>query len=298
MTAMTQTLETHTSENGTATTAGAKLHARAQHGRTAETMIHVPPATAPTRLIEGLPAEAKDSLTWAETLSFGRYTHLELARGTRLRITDPNGDACVHAVLIRSGAQHERLNVADTVKVPWQAYMTTGHPLLSDAGRLMATVVADSSGQHDALTGTTHLAGNTAKYGAGSAHSLSPAGRELLTLGGMKHGISQKELPPSVSFFKGVTVERDGSITFAGSAGAGAAVELLLHMDAVLVLANTAHPLDPRPEFTGSAVDIVAWQAPQDLEALKSGTLNVDLGPEGRLALHNTELDYNARTSA
>lgn len=295
MIAMTQTLE---SAPGTATTAGAKLHARAQHGRAAETMIHVPPASAPARLTQNLPAEAKDSLTWAETLAFGRYTHLELARGTRLRLTDLDGDACVHAVIIRSGAQHERLNVADTVKVPWQAYMTTGHPLLSDAGRLMATVVADSSGNHDALTGTTNLAGNTAKYGAGSAHSPSPAGRELLTLGGMKHGVGQRELPPSLSFFKGVTVDRNGRTQFAGSAGAGAAVELLLHMDAVLVLANTAHPLDPRPDFTGSAVDIVAWRAPQDLAALVDGTLAVGLGPEGRLALHNTELDYNARTSA
>lgn len=298
MIAMTQTLETRTPENGTATTAGAKLHARAQHGRTAETMIHVPPAAAPERLTRNLPGEAQDSLTWAETLAFGRYTHLELARGTRLRLTDLDGDACVHAAILRSGAQHERLNVADTVKVPWQAYITTGHPLLSDAGRLMATVVADSSGQHDALTGTTSLAGNTAKYGAGSAHSPSPAGRELLTLGGMKHGVSQRQLPPSLSFFKGITVERDGSIQFAGSAGAGAAVELLLHMDAVLVLANTAHPLDPRPDFTGSAVDIVAWRAPQDLAALVEGTSTVHLGPEGRLALNNTELDYNARTSA
>ena len=298
MIAMTQTLETRTSENGTATTTGAKLHARAQHGRTAETMIHVPPTSAPARLTEDLPGEAASALTWAETLAFGRYTHLELARGTRIRITDLDGDACVHAVIVRSGAQHERLNVADTVKVPWQAYMTTGHPLLSDAGRLMATVVADSSGKHDALTGTTHLAGNTAKYGAGSAHSASPAGRELLTLGGMKHGVSQRQLPPSISFFKGITVDPGGSIQFAGSAGAGAAVELLLHMDAVLVLANTAHPLDPRPEFTGSAVDIVAWRAPQDLEALRDGTLNVELGPEARLALHNTELDYNARTTA
>ncbi|MFJ5958304.1 urea amidolyase associated protein UAAP1 [Paenarthrobacter sp. NPDC092416] len=292
---MTETLQ---NAPGTATTAGAKLHARAQHGRTSDTMIHVPPASAPARLTEALSQEARNSLTWAETLASGRYTHLALARGTRIRITDLDGDACVHAVIIRSGSQHERLNVADTVKVPWQAYMTTGHPLLSDAGRLMATVVADSSGKHDALAGTTHLAGNTAKYGAGSAHSISPAGRELLTLGGMKHGISQRQLPPSVSFFKGVTVDGDGRFRFVGSAGAGAAVELLLHMDVVLVLANTAHPLDPRPEFAGSAADIVAWRAPQDLQALVDGTLNVDLGPEGRLALQNTELDYNARTSA
>lgn len=299
---MTQTLEaaaatSGTGTGGTATTAGARSHARAQHERSTETMIHVPAASAPVRLTDGLPAGARESLTWAESLAFGRYTHFELARGTRIRLTDTDGDASVHAAVFRSGAKHERLNVADTVKVPWQAYLREGHPLLSDAGRLMATVVADTSGRHDALTGTTNRVGNEAKYGAGSAHSTSPAGRELLTLGALKHGISQRELPPSVSFFKGVSVDSGGVLQFTGSAGAGAAVELLLHMDLVLVLANTAHPLDPRTEFTGSAVDIVAWRAPQDLQALAAGTLGVEIGPEHRLALHNTEHDFNARTS-
>lgn len=308
MTDMTQTLETAqaaagttaagTTAAGTATTAGARAHARAQHGRTSGTMIHVPASAAPERLTAGLPAQAAASLTWAESLAFGRYTHLELARGTRIRLTDTDGDACVHAVLFRAGAGYERINVADTVKVPWQAYLGQGHPLLSDAGRLMATIVTDSSGRHDALTGTTSLAGNQAKYGAGSAHSTSPAGRELITLGALKHGISQREVPPSISFFKGIAVDADGGIRFTGSAGAGTAVELLLHMDAVLVLANTAHPLDPRPDFTGSAVDIVAWQAPEDLPALAAGGLGFTPGPEHLLALQNTEHDFSARTSA
>ncbi|WLQ08638.1 DUF1989 domain-containing protein [Arthrobacter oryzae] len=305
---MTQTIESAqtaagtatvgTAAAGTATTAGARAHARAQHGRTTDTMMYVPAAAAPECLTAGLPEAAAASLTWAESLAFGRYTHLELARGTRIRLTDTDGDACVHAVLFRAGASFERINVADTVKVPWQAYLGQGHPLLSDAGRLMATLVADSSGRHDALTGTTNLAGNQAKYGAGSAHSASPAGRELLTLGALKHGISQREVPPSISFFKGTTVDADGGIRFTGSAGSGSAVELLLHMDAVLVLANSAHPLDPRPGFTGTAVDIVAWQAPQDLEALAAGGLGFTPGPEHLLALQNTEHDFTARTSA
>lgn len=295
---MTHTLETTETVVGTATTAGARAHARSQHARTANTMIHVPAVSAPERLTARLDARAREAVTWAESLAFGRYTHIELARGTRIRLTDTDGDACVHAVLFRGGSHHERINVADTVKVPWQAYLGQGHPLLSDAGRLMATVVADSSGRHDALTGTTNRAGNEAKYGAGSAHSASPAGRELLTLGALKHGISQRELPPSVSFFKGITVDPGGGIRFDGSAGAGPGVELLLHMDLVLVLANTAHPLDPRPTFTGSAVDIVAWQAPQDLWALAAGELGLKPGPEQLLALQNTEHDHKARTSA
>ena len=227
-------------------------------------MRHVPAASAPQRLTAGLPAAAK-RLTWAESVAFGRYTALPLARGTRIRLTDTDGDACVHVLLYRSGMLHERLNVADTVKVPWQAYPTAGHPLLSDAGRLMGTIVADTSARHDALTGTTTLAGNTSRYGAGTVHSGSPAGRELLTLAALKQGLGARDVAPSLSLFKGIRVDPDGSIQFTGGAGAGAAVEILLQMDAVVLLANTAHPLDPRPEFTGTAVDVVAWHAPEDL---------------------------------
>ena len=286
---------TESPATGTATTAGARAHAREQHGRTVETMRFVPASTAPARLTEGLPDGA--SPTWAESLAFGRYTTMSLARGTRIRLTDTSGDACVHTLLYRAGALHERLNVADTVKVPWQAYPGTGHPLLSDAGRLMATIVADTSSRHDALTGATTLEGNAARYGAGTAHSASPAARELLTLGALKSGLGPADVAPSLSFFKGITVDPAGSIAFTGSAGPGAAVELLLQMDAVLVLANTAHPLDPRPDFTGTAVDIVAWHAPQDLAALAAGTLTGALPPEHLQALQNTEHDLTARNA-
>ncbi len=260
----------------TATTAGARAHARAQHGRTAPAMRQVPP-----------PAP----LTWSETVAFGRYTTMALGRGTRLRLTDTAGDACVAMLLHRTEAPHERLTVADTVKVPWQAYLGAGHPLLSDAGRLLATIVADSSGHHDALTGTTTLAGNTARYGAGAAHSASPAGRELLLLGVLKHGLGPRDVPPSISFFQAVRVEQGGALTFSGSAGPGRAVDLLMQTDLLVTLANTAHPLDPRPEFTGSAVDVRAWHAPEELAALAAS----ELPPEHRRALENTEHDLMAR---
>jgi urea carboxylase-associated protein 2 len=290
---MTQTTETP----ATATTAGARTHAREQHGRTADTMRHVPAASVPARLTAGLPDGATERLSWAESVAFGRYTALPLARGTRIRLTDADGDACVHVLLYRSGALHERLNVADTVKVPWQAYPTAGHPLLSDAGRLMATIVADTSARHDALTGTTTLAGNTSRYGAGTAHSSSPAGRELLTLGALKQGLGARDVVPSISLFKGIRVDPDGSIRFTGGAGAGAAVEILLQMDAVVLLANTAHPLDPRPDFTGTAVDVVAWHTPHDLDRLTDGLLTGPLSPEHRQALNNTEHDLTARNA-
>ncbi|MDX1889052.1 urea amidolyase associated protein UAAP1 [Mycolicibacterium sp. 050158] len=275
----------------TATTAGAKAHARAQHGRTADFMRHVPASSSPTAP-EGIPA---GNLIWSETVAPGGYTTAVLARGSRIRLTDVDGEACAHLLVHRADAPHERLNVADTVKVPWQAYLTTGHPLLSGFGRVLATVVADTSGAHDALTGTTTLAGNEKRYGSGAPESPSPAGRELLLLAALKHGLGPRDLPPSVSFFKGVAVDAEGAFTWQGSAGPGATVDLLLHVDAIVSLANTAHPLDPRPAFTCSPLRVHAWGAADELDSLAAGELVGPLRPEHHQAIANTDADLIAR---
>ncbi|WP_367882349.1 urea amidolyase associated protein UAAP1 [Rathayibacter oskolensis] len=189
----------------------------------------------------------------------GGYGHRVLARGTHLRLTDVTGDACVSLLLYNALEPHERLNVADTVKVQWQVYAGAGQLLLSDQGRVLASIVADDSGRHDTIYGTTALARNVERYGDGSAQGPSPAGRELLLLGGAKHGLGRRDLPPSVSYFQGVRIRPDGSPEWLGSAGPGRSVTLRLEMPAIVLLANTAHPLDPRDAFTTGPVDVLAW---------------------------------------
>lgn len=269
--------------DGTATTAGAREHARSQVGTITDSMPVVPAANWPNPPT-GVDA---DRLTWAETVPGGRYTSKVLARGTRLRLRDITGAACAHLLLWRADAPWERLNVADTVKVPWQAYLSTGHPLLSDQGRALATVVADDSGHHDALCGTSTLAGNIAKYGDGLAHSDTPAGRELFTLAAAKHGLAAADVAPSLSFFHGVVVESDGTLTSKGSAGRDKSVELILHLPCVVAVVNTAHPLDPSPTFDTGPLEVVSWRAAGDLDDLLGSVADTD--PEYQRAVANSE---------
>ncbi|QNG18942.1 DUF1989 domain-containing protein [Rhodococcus triatomae] len=248
--------------SSTATTAAAREHARAQGGVITDSMPVLPARTWPTP-----PAGVDpDTLTWAETVPGGSYTTKVLARGTRLRLRDLDGRACAHLSLHRADAPWERLNVADTVKVPWQAYLRVGHPLLSDQGRVLATVVGDTSGRHDALCGTTTVAANTAKYGDGTLHSSSPAGRALFTVAAAKHGLAPRDVPQTLSFFHGVRVEADGTLTSIGNAGADKAVELLVHLPLVVMVANTAHPLDPAPEFGTTSLEVLAWRGADPTE--------------------------------
>ncbi len=273
---------------GTATTAGARTHARSQAGIITDSMPVIPASRWPHPPLGVSAAQ----LTWAETVPGGRYASKVLARGTRLRLRDIDGSACAHLMLWRADAPWERLNVADTVKVPWQAYMSTGHPLLSDQGRVLATLVADTSRHHDAFCGTTTVAGNAAKYGAGSVESATPAGRELLIMSALKHGLTPRDVPPTVSFFHGVKVNADGGLESTGTAGADTSVELLLHLPVVVALANTAHPLDPAATYSTTAVEVLAWQADGDLDELRATIDATD--PEYQRAFGNTEDAWNA----
>lgn len=248
----------------TGTTRGAREHARAQAGTRVEAMPTLPARDWPAPP-DGVAAEA---LTWAETVAGGGYSSKLLARGTTLRLTDLHGDACAHVLLYNAEQPWERLNVADTLKIPWQAYLGAGHPLLSDQGRVLASVVTDTSGCHDALCGSSTRAANEARYGDGAPEGPSPAGRELFVLAAAKHGLGPRDIPPSVSFFQGVHVQPDGALRFDGSARPGTQVELRAELPLVVLVANVPHPLDPRPAYTVSTLELLAWRgaptAPQD----------------------------------
>jgi urea carboxylase-associated protein 2 len=241
----------------TSTTHGAREHARAQGGTVADAMPIVPAAG-----YDGEPPDGVDraALTWAETVAGGGYTSKVLARGTTVRLADPAGDACAHLLLYNADQPWERLNVADTVKVPWQAYLGPGHPLLSDQGRILATLLADVHGGHDALAGTSNRARNDERYGDGSPEGGTPAGRELFLLAAAKHGLGPRDIPPSISFFQGVRVEADGTLRFHGSPGPGGAVTIRAELPLIILIANVPHPLDPREEYVCSPLYVLAWR--------------------------------------
>jgi urea carboxylase-associated protein 2 len=235
----------------------ARADARAQGAKTATAMPYVPASSSPH------PPEGVDpsALVWAETVAAGNYAHKVVARGTRLRLEDVEGEACAHVLLFNALEPWERLNVADTQKIPWQAYLGTGHPLLSGDGRVLATVASDTSGRHDAFCGTSTSAANTRRYGAGSPESASPAGRGLFVLAAAKHGLAPRDLPPSVSFFKGVRAAADGGLEWTGSAGPGTAVELIAELPLIVLIANAPHPIDPRPAYTSGPLRVHAWRS-------------------------------------
>jgi urea carboxylase-associated protein 2 len=267
----------------TATTHGARDHARSMAGTRVETMPTVP-ATAAADLPDGVDAAR---VLWDEVVAGGGYASAALPRGARLRLTDLHGDACAGVLLHRAGRPTERLNVADTVKVQWQAYLGAGRVLLSDMGRVLAAIVEDTSGRHDAFCGTSNRAGNEARYGDGAPDGPCPNGRDHFGVALAKHGLERRDIAPNVNLFKGVRVDDDGSLRFDGDPRPGAHVDLRCELPLLVTVVNVPHPVDPRPSYTVTSLRVTAWRA--DPAAANDPVRTAS--PEAERAYLNTEQD-------
>jgi urea carboxylase-associated protein 2 len=273
--------------SGTADPYAAQAHARAQAGTRAEAMPTVP-ATAAVDLPPGV---AADDVVWDETIAPGGYASRQIARGTRLRLTDLAGDASPSLLLFNAERPVERLNIADTLKVQWNGYLGQGRLLLSDMGRVLASLVEDTAGTHDAFCGASNQASNARKYGDGFNHGVHPNARDRFSLGAAKFGLGRKDIHPCLNLFKDVRIAQGGeTVIDVGPYPPGRFVTLRAEMDLIVVLANCPHVLDPRPDYAVTPLRATAWRGPVTLEAdpIRNAT------PEGLRAFLNVE-DYYRR---
>ncbi|MDB5446944.1 MAG: hypothetical protein JWQ97_2261, partial [Phenylobacterium sp.] len=243
------------------------------------------PASAAADRPEGVAAEA---MLWAETIAPGGYAARRLDRGARLRLVDVAGDACLSMLLFNAERPVERLNVADTLKVQWNAYVGQGKLLLSDMGKVLMSVIEDTAGTHDAFCGASNAASNARTYGEGDNWGPHPNARDRFLLATAKFGLGRKDIHPCVNWFKGVRIAQDGATRFeAGPSAPGRQVTLRAEMDVIVVLANCPHVLDPRAAYSATPARVLAWRGeltPEN-DPIRNAT------PEGLRAFQNLEED-------
>jgi urea carboxylase-associated protein 2 len=262
----------------------ARDHARAMAGTVIQNMPTIP-ATAAKQFPPGVDASA---LIWDETIGGGEYCARVLKRGTRVRLENLEGDGCIQLLTLNADRPIERINIADTVKVQWNAYLGQGKLLLSDMGRALMSILEDTCGQHDTFCGASNEKTNARKYGTGANYSACPNARDRFLIALQKFGLGKKDIPPTINLFKGVKIESDGSLTFnEKSSKPGDCVVLRAEMNVLFIVANTPHVLDPRETYACSPVRVTAWRgrvAAAD-DPIRNST------PEALRAFQNTD-DY------
>jgi urea carboxylase-associated protein 2 len=206
-------------------------------------------------------------ILFEEHLPGGGLWSWVLRRHTTLRLTDLEGGANVGLMAYNADAPLERLNLPDTLKAQYTAKLTRGHVLMSDMGRALLSITADTCGWHDPLGGHGNAALVRAKYGERNYQQArndwyrNAHDNFLVELG--KHGLGARDLVANVNFFSRLDADEEGRLTFhLGNSKAGDFIDLRAEMNVLVVLNTCQHPLDPNPSYEPKPVKVTLLKTP------------------------------------
>jgi urea carboxylase-associated protein 2 len=193
----------------------------------------------------------------------GQAWSRRMRRNELLRLTDLEGTACVAALFYNARDYLERYNMPDTLKAQHTAFLTKGRVLYSDMGRVLCSIVEDSSGWHDTICGLGTRTDSVARFGSGRYQELRNDfhrnGRDNLLVEIGKYGLGKRDIVANVNFFARVEVDHGGALRWnPGARRAGGFVELRFEMDVLAILSNTPHPLDPATSYRPGPVALSA----------------------------------------
>ncbi|MEH2194280.1 MAG: urea amidolyase associated protein UAAP1 [Nostoc sp.] len=225
-----------------------------------------------------------------EKLPGGAYWHYVIKRGNTLRVTDLEGSQGVSMICYNADNSIERLNVADTAKIQFNAFLKKGMVIYSDMGRILFSITEDTCGYHDLICGCSNAASNIAKYGEGPYNKYGESDYNnsrnnfLKALG--KCGLTRKDLMPNLNLFSRVAVHPNGDLEYvAGNEKPGSFIDLRAEMNVLVIISNCPHVLHPDTVYKPKSIQLTVWKSsaptPDDLcrtanEEVIRGFINTD----------------------
>lgn len=188
-------------------------------------------------------------LPYADTLAGGTHWSLLMRRNARLKLIDVDGGANAGMMFYNAADKTERYNAPDTLKCQHTFRLTRGHCLYSDMGRILCSIVEDTFGWHDTVSGNTTKAMVESRWGKRSfqdaRNHFYRNGHDSFLVEAAKYGLQRRDLAANVNWFSKVVVDSSGAMCLDRRASkAGASVELRFEMDTLVLLHTCPHPLD------------------------------------------------------
>jgi hypothetical protein len=202
---------------------------------------------------------------YREELRGGMSWSMVIKRGFALRLTALADNTNVALLAFNAQQPLDRYNMPDTLKAQHTFLLTQGHILYSDMGHALLSIINDTVGWHDTVSGVSTRELVKEKYGAGSYQQLRNSwyrsGQELLLVELGKHGLGRRDLAANLNLFSKVSVDADGNMQFAENhSKAGDHIDLRADMDVLVVLATVQHVLDPWSRYSPTGVIAEIWE--------------------------------------
>lgn len=189
----------------------------------------------------------------------GEPSLTELKAGQTLRILDLEGNQAVDTLFFSAANPRERYDVQRTLRKQGQVYLSAGSVLYSNLGKPMLSIVADTCGRHDTLGGACAQESNTVRYALDKRYMHSC--RDNFLRASLHDGrLGKADISHNINFFMNVPVTAEGGLTFEdGISGAGKYVELLAHMDVIVLISNCPQLNNPCNGWNPTPAELLVW---------------------------------------
>jgi urea carboxylase-associated protein 2 len=190
-----------------------------------------------------------------------------MARGTSLRLTDIEGGANVGVLFYNPENLLERYNAPDTLKCQHTFKLTRGHCLYSDMGRIFCSIIDDSVGWHDTVSGNTTAAMVEERWGGRNyqedRNDWHQNGFDSFLVELTKYGLTARDFAANLNLFSAVRADAEGNMAYVdGNSTAGDSVELRFEMDTLVLLHTCPHPLNMAAEYPRKPVSYQIRKTP------------------------------------
>lgn len=218
---------------------------------------------------------------------------LRVRRGMQMTLTDVEGDANVGMVFYNPKNLLERYNAPDTLKGQHTFKLTKGHCLYSDMGRIFASIIEDTIGWHETVSGNSHASHIEAKWGKrdyqNDRNGWMQNGHDAMLVEMAKYGLSKADIAANLNLFSRVGTDADGNMSLVeGNSPAGSSVTLRFEMDTLVMLHTCPHPLSKASDYPRKPIAIMLEKAAPVAE----DDLCKMSRPENQRGFANNELYY------
>lgn len=204
-----------------------------------------------------------DQAVYREVIAAGDYWMHVVKAGQTFRILDLEGNQAVDTLFYSAADPSERYSATDTIREQGNVYLTAGTKLLSDEGNTLMEIVADTCGRHDTLGGACASESNTIRYSLDKKCMHSCRDSWLLAIAEQdEFKMSKRDFTHNINFFMNVPVTAAGGLTFEdGISDAGKYVELVAHMDSIVMISNCPQLNNPCNAYNPTPVEVLIWDA-------------------------------------
>jgi hypothetical protein len=200
-----------------------------------------------------------DTASYRANVGAGEPFMLDIKAGQTLRLHDLEGNQAVDTLFYSATNPQERYDVQRTLRKQNSVYLTTGSVLHSNLGKPMLTITADTCGRHDTLGGACSQESNTVRYALNTRYMHSC--RDNFLRACLHDGrLNKADISANINFFMNVPVTPEGGLTFEdGISGAGKYVELIAHMDIIVLISNCPQLNNPCNGYNPTSAEVLIW---------------------------------------